>query len=357
MIPRRKIDVSAVLSYYIGTMETQELVGQLESSDPLGLYPIRVVAAQTGLGVHTLRAWERRYGLPRPTRTAGEHRLYRMEDIVLLRRVQALIARGTPPSRACSLVLEKSDDAGPSDDSEMPTDGYPDTNRSSSPAMALCAQLRVAFISLDEEAASSALCEAFTLFGPELALEQVVLPTLVNLGTAWAEGSASIATEHFASSVIRARLLSAFEGACLNDRQPLAVLGAGPGDQHEIPSMALALLLRRRGWRTIFLGQDTPLEALRDAISRTNPYLVCLSAATLDTVPALVKTFTALRRMPEFTAVVLGYGGAPFRDHPTLRHQLEGIGVYLGDDLRQAANRAHVLLLGDSAQRAKSSPA
>lgn len=329
-------------------MEKHDIAESIASSEQLGLYPIRVVAAQTGLGVHTLRAWERRYGVPRPTRTAGEHRLYRMEDIILLRRVQALVAKGTPPSRACLLVLAEDDgDVLALEEIETPVVGYIETNRASVPALTLRSQLCRACIALDEECATNALCEAFTLFGPELALEQVILPALVDLGTAWAEAKISVAPEHLASTLIRARLLSAFEGASTNDRRPVAVLAAGPGDQHDIPAMALALLLRRRGWRALFLGPDTPVEALRDAIVKIRPRLVCLSSTTGATVPALIGAFRELRCLPESAELVLGYGGAPFRDEPGLRQKLEGIALYLGDDLRQAAGRAHMLLLGD----------
>lgn len=329
----------------------------LDVRDSQGLYPIRVVAAQTGLGVHTLRAWERRYGLPRPTRTAGEHRLYRAEDVALLRRVQELIAHGTPPSRACAIVLAEAEEARePKPDaagSPAAVEGprrSPQHQPASIPALGLRTQLRAACVALDEATADGALSEAFTLFGPERALEQVVLPALVDIGSAWAEGRVSVAAEHFATTVVRSRLLAAFEGASRNDRQPLALIGAGPGDQHEIAPLALALLLRRRGWRAIFLGPNTPLEALEDAIARTDPRLICLSAATRETASALMQTLYALHLVEEFSQITLGYGGAPFRDDPALRRMLDGVATYLGDDLSQAVSRAHLLLLGEQRQ-------
>jgi len=317
---------------------------RVEDGESLGLYPIRVVAAQTGLGVHTLRAWERRYGLPRPTRTAGTHRLYRAGDIALLRRVQALIAHGTPPSRACAIVLSESANGESSQEEAFPERAQPGT-----PATALRVQLRSGFVALDDESANGALSEAFTLFGPESALEQVILPALVDVGSAWAEGRASVAAEHFATTLVRTRLLAALDGTSRNDRQAGALLGAGPGDNHEIPTMALALLLRRRGWRAMFLGANTPLEALSDALVRTQPRLVCLSVTLRDNVAALVETLSSLHAMPESASTVLAYGGPPFHAEPALRRPLDGVAIYLGDDLRQAAERAHQILLGAGA--------
>ncbi len=302
----------------------------------MGLYPIRVVAKQTGIGIHTLRAWERRYGLPRPSRTAGTHRLYGTEDIAHLRRVQQLLRGGTPPSRACALVLAESHDAP----AERGDDDTPATQASHYVRDALTAS----FINLDEEPANRLLSESFFLFGPELALAEVILPALAAVGAAWAAGRASVAAEHFGSGLIRARLLAAFEGGSRGDNQPIALLGACPGDQHEIPTMALALLLRRRGWRAIYLGADTPFEALTDAIQRKHPQLICLSSATEETIPSLTELLRRLRRLPECGSVLLTYGGPPFKRDARLRDLLEGTAVYLGDDLGSAADRAEVVL-------------
>jgi MerR family transcriptional regulator, light-induced transcriptional regulator len=230
--------------------DDQPAVEECASDCEMGLYPIRVVAKQTGIGIHTLRAWERRYGLPRPSRTAGTHRLYGTDDIAHLRRVQQLLRGGTPPSRACALVLAEAH--------ESPADRDSDSPASTEASRDLFSALASSFINLDEEVANRLLSEAFFLYGPELALAEVVLPALGAVGTAWAEGRASVAAEHFGSGLIRARLLGGFEGGSQGNNQPVALLGACPGDLHEIPTMALALLLRRRGWRTVYLGADTP---------------------------------------------------------------------------------------------------
>ena len=47
-------------------------------------YRIRAVAELTGVSTATLRAWERRYGVPTPSRTASAYRLYGDEDVALV---------------------------------------------------------------------------------------------------------------------------------------------------------------------------------------------------------------------------------------------------------------------------------
>jgi methanogenic corrinoid protein MtbC1 len=317
------------------------LADELTNGCPkLGLYPIRVVAKQTGIGVHTLRAWERRYGLPRPSRTAGTHRLYDVDDIALLRRVQQLILSGTPPGRACAFVLAEAEHALLTPDDESHVQIFHGSD--------LRAPLVEAFVEFCEECANRILSEAFHLLGPEVALTDVVLPALAELGTAWKDGRASIASEHFGSGLIRARLLSAFEGGSHGEHQPMALVGSAPEDQHEIPAMVMAFLLRRRGWRVIFLGPCVPFEAFAEIIERKRPNMICLSSNTNQTVPGLVDVLTRLHSTPDGSSIALTYGGLPFKLKPSLRAVLDGVATYLGDDLLTAADAASTLVIRPS---------
>ena len=65
-----------------------------EQQKPGDVFPIRTVSSLTGVNSVTLRAWERRYGLIQPKRTAKGHRLYSREDIDLINRVLALLDKG-----------------------------------------------------------------------------------------------------------------------------------------------------------------------------------------------------------------------------------------------------------------------
>lgn len=76
-----------------------------------GLFPIRVVAQLTGINPVTIRAWERRYGLVRPSRTPGGHRLYSQVDVERLRAAARLVARGVSISSASRMLHESGDTA------------------------------------------------------------------------------------------------------------------------------------------------------------------------------------------------------------------------------------------------------
>ncbi|MDQ3004962.1 MAG: MerR family transcriptional regulator, partial [Chloroflexota bacterium] len=66
-------------------------------------YNLKVVLKETGLAADTLRAWERRYGLPVPQRTAGGHRLYSQRDIETIKWLINRQADGLSISRAVDM--------------------------------------------------------------------------------------------------------------------------------------------------------------------------------------------------------------------------------------------------------------
>src|SRR5512138_2452646 len=70
-------------------------------------YNLKVVLKETGIAADTLRAWERRYGLPMPQRSAGGHRLYSQRDIETIKWLMKRQAEGLSISRAVDLWNEQ----------------------------------------------------------------------------------------------------------------------------------------------------------------------------------------------------------------------------------------------------------
>src|SRR5689334_8496835 len=70
----------------------------------LGPYRIQLAAELCGVMPATLRAWERRYGIPVPRRTASAYRLYSADDVELVRRMRELVDGGVPPAEAARTV-------------------------------------------------------------------------------------------------------------------------------------------------------------------------------------------------------------------------------------------------------------
>ena len=265
-------------------------------------------ARRVGVSPEVLRAWERRYGLLRPVRSAGGFRLYTTEDAERVARMRRGLGEGLSAAEAARAALQ----------SARPSDGLLED-----------AALRLAAIhGYDESAVHAILDQSFAAFGLEAVLRDLILPTLTRAGLEWQRGTLAISQEHFASNLIRARLLS-LARMWGRGSGPLALLACAPGEQHDITLLSFGLLLRSYGWRILFLGADTPIATLTQTAKTTRPTLAVL--ASFD--PALLQAeATALRRLAKTAPLVLSGPGAS----DTLCNQL---GVRrLNGDLVTAAN-------------------
>ena len=124
-------------------------------------------------------------------------------------------------------------------------------------------------------------------------LEGVVLPLLRELGDGWATGRISVAQEHFASNVLRGRLLGLARGW---DRGagPRAVLACPPGERHDLGLIIFGLALREHGWRITFLGADTPSDTLVETVQRVGPEALVLAVTDRARLEAVAEAVAAL---------------------------------------------------------------
>jgi DNA-binding transcriptional MerR regulator len=223
------------------------------------------LSRRTGVSPELLRAWEHRYGLLRPLRSEGGFRLYSLQDERRIAAMRSHLERGLSAAEAARLTIDE-------EDAPAPAAETPALERSAG-------DLRAALDALDEDAAQSALDRLFSGFSVATVLEQVVLTYLRELGDRWERGEASVAQEHFASQVLRGRLLGLARGW---DRGagPRALLACMPAEQHDLGLISFGLGLREHGWRITFLGPDTPLGTLADTVTALQPDAVVVAATT-----------------------------------------------------------------------------
>lgn len=222
------------------------------------------LARRTGVQPELLRAWERRYGLLRPARSTGGFRLYSAADERRVRAMQQHLARGVAAAQAARLALAEEEAAG--------------ERERERPALAdLAAQLQEALDRLDESAAHRAFDRLLSAFSLETVLGGAILPYLADLGDRWDRGDVSVAQEHFASNVLRGRLLALARGWGAG-AGPRAVLACAPGELHDLGLIAFGLALRGLGWRIAFLGPDTPFESAAETARSLEADLVVISA-------------------------------------------------------------------------------
>jgi DNA-binding transcriptional MerR regulator len=237
------------------------------------------LSRRAGVSPELLRAWERRYDLLRPVRTPGGFRLYSTADEERIRRMQANLAAGLSAAEAARLAAVQPGEAA-SGTRPLDADGR---------------ALASALDRLDEAEAQRELDRLLAAFTLETVLGSVLLPYLHELGERWATGEATVGQEHFASNLIRGRLLGLGRGWDLGTG-PRALLACAPGEQHDLPLIVFGLLLRARGFRITFLGPDTPLDTLAEVAARLEPELVVVSATMPTLLPVDMPVLAALAR-------------------------------------------------------------
>lgn len=224
-----------------------------------GYLRIGELSQRTGVSPELLRAWQRRYGLLEPARSPGGFRLYTRADEERVRRMKDHLARGVAAAEAARLAMAP----------EEVADGS---------LMSMREELRVALEAFDEAGAQRVLDGALATFTLDAMIDELLLPHLHDLGERWSDGRVTVAQEHFASNLIRARLLALARGWDAG-YGPRAVLACPEGELHDLGLVLFGVALAKRGWRVTFLGANTPLETVAAAASQTNPNAVVIAAS------------------------------------------------------------------------------
>jgi DNA-binding transcriptional MerR regulator len=257
----------------------------------VGTLRIGELARRTGVSPELLRAWEQRYGLLQPSRSAGGFRLYSEEDERRVRATTTLIGQGLSAAEAARRALAE---AGEALDTDRPLIGR------------LSADLRSALDAFDTQRAHAGFDELLASVSVDTVLRDVLIPYLGELGERWERGQASVAQEHFASNLIRGRLLGLSRdwGSVAG---PTVILACPPGEEHDLALIMFGIAVSRRGRRVLFLGADTPVETLRDAVDTAKPSAVVLATSDAGVISENARL---LRELARETRVLLCGAGA-----------------------------------------------
>jgi MerR family transcriptional regulator, light-induced transcriptional regulator len=241
-------------------------------------FRIGELSRRSGVSPDLLRAWERRYGLLRPSRSSGGLRLYSEDDVLRVQAMQQHLDAGLAAAEAAAAA-----NAGAS-----LTNASADTTEARR-------TLDEALLAFDDAAAQAAFDSLIAAFSLDTVLADVLLPYLHELGERWERGEITIAQEHFASTLLRGRLLGLARGWG-QGVGPTALLACAPGEQHDLGLIAFGLALRARGWRIVYLGTDTPVESLAEAARSNRPDAVVVSAVSPRTLAASGDALAELAR-------------------------------------------------------------
>jgi DNA-binding transcriptional MerR regulator len=234
-------------------------------SDREGKYRIHHVAERTGIPAATLRAWERRYGLPDPGRTESSYRLYSERDVAMISRVRELCDGGLSPSEASKVVLEEAQTwvEDPANDAD--------------PYGKVSQALIRAVVDFDPQQLAHATRHATTLGPATTVTDRVLVPVMREVGRLWHAGEISVAQEHLATQVL-SDAVNAMLGLIERvDAKRVVLFACFADEEHSFALASVAMHVASWGHRVVRLGARTPPPAIGHAVQRLQPHLVALS--------------------------------------------------------------------------------
>jgi DNA-binding transcriptional MerR regulator/methylmalonyl-CoA mutase cobalamin-binding subunit len=283
-------------------------------------YRIHIAAELSGVRVELIRAWERRYGVLAPKRTASGYRVYTDRDVTLLRRLKQLTEEGVSISEAATMLPQLLTEL----DAVQPP-----VEVSATSVRTWMDEVLKAGEALDQGRVARVLDEVLAALSPLKAYDEVLVPLQREVGERWHEGRFSVAQEHLVTQEVRARLISLLHAAPDKGRRRV-VLACFPDEQHEIGLLGAALRMRHAGLSVLLLGQRTPATEAGRVARQMKADLVGLSAVTDPGAEAFEETLTRIQQdLPE--GVPVWVGGPVARRHRDVCERL-GVHVFENED-------------------------
>jgi MerR family transcriptional regulator, light-induced transcriptional regulator len=321
--------------------------------DKTPTYNLKVVIQETGIKPDTLRAWERRYGLPQPGRTSGGHRLYSQRDIETVKWLLNRQEEGLSISRAIELWQSIEEDGrNPLQEAAYyrGNDGLSTTVQVRPPSLTSATttqdldEVRAVWIeaclAFDEATAERIIKQSLAIFPSEAVCLRVLQAGISEIGSGWYANQVTVQQEHFASALAMRQLNALLTAAPPPIRTRQLLIACPPGENHTFSTLLLTLMLRYRGWAVVYLGANVPIARLEATIEQVKPHLIILTAQQLYSAAMLYNVATFLQDQN----VKVAYGGLIFNQSPSIQQRIPG--RFLGETFEEAVEAIEPILDG-----------
>jgi len=267
-------------------------------------YSIQAAAERTGLTVHVIRAWERRYKAIEPQRTAGQHRHYSEEDVERLALLHRVVQQGRSISKIARLPTEKLRTLVAPDPRNSRLREAADTD---DPTTIDRREALAAVTRFDGPELEAALQRTLLARGCQALLRFVVAPLAKEIGDLWRAGELTVAHEHFFTASIRVFLGELTRQFAAPINAPRLIVTTPSGQLHEIGAVMAATTAASLGWRPLYLGPSLPAHEIAGAVLRNEASAVALSIIYPEDDPALPDELASLARLlPSGVRIMVG---------------------------------------------------
>lgn len=281
----------------------------------INYYTIQMASKISGVGVHTIRAWEKRYQAIVPTRDEVGHRVYSKEDVEKLILLSELCLLGFTISKIAGMSIlelkEQLKELGKKDEALHSLDLTLIKDKTEiNPDEALMI-LRLALKTYKLDVISLELSKIKILLSTRDFVFKIISPLMSELGKAVANGEYSISQEHAMSAIVRfhiGHLLYRYQEGFKN--RPTFIICGIEGDLHEFGLLQAALLCQNYEYNVLYLGPDLPAEALLDTVKSLQPEFVVIGATSMMGIHSKshVETYLdkVLQKLDQKTELIFG---------------------------------------------------
>ena len=268
-------------------------------------YPIRAVSKLTGIGIDTLRAWERRHGAVTPIRD-DRGRMYTDADIARLRLLRGAVEHGHSIGRLAGLTDAELRRLAATAGANAALAVVP-TQRTPLDTAALTAALQ----KFDATAIDQQISRLAAVLPPLELLRDVLMPVLAQVGDEWHRGPARIAHEHLMSSTIRNILGSFLRLYARPEVSTRLLFATVAGERHEIGTLGAAMLAASSGLGVAYLGPDLPAREIVESVRPAGAQVLVLGLTATSARKATERELRAIvRDLPKEVALWAGGRGA-----------------------------------------------
>jgi len=224
-------------------------------------YTLNDLEKLTGIMSGTIRIWERRFRIIKPHRTQTNRRWYDDDDLKRILNISVLYRSGIKISKIATLSGAEIEEKVLSITRE---EANPEINIDS---------LIIAMTTFNEKGVNEVLLRSIISIGFEKTFTDLVFPFLKRVGILWHSGSVNVGAEHFVSNMFRLRIISATDALppASNPQRQRAVMFLPENELHEIGLLFFSYIIRSMGHEVLYLGQSTPLNAIRDVVEKWQP--------------------------------------------------------------------------------------
>ena len=262
------------------------------------------LSKETGIGVDTLRIWERRYGCPMPERDARGHRSYSAQQADALRVVVKLQNFGVRPAKIFALNDEARQGL---------------LAQHLGQALPLDSELQRLAAELPPEQVGRVMQERLQQWGLSEFVHRFALPLLQALDRGWSEGWISIAREHLVSDRLEALLKARLTPLTTDENRPRILFLTLSGERHKLGLLLAAALFHAQGVDCLLVNEELPLAEVPALAVELQVAAVALSFSAHYSTRQAKQDLASLRRSLEPKIKLLA-GGFALRDGVRLQN-------------------------------------